>query len=102
MARIFCIASLALAAVSVVSGHVIPHHKRAPPGWQTDILQVRSLLGVTCHISQPPLQNYGVYHDRYLQWDCENQHNTTFFETCCHPLLVGLCFAGLVPYSHTT
>ncbi|KAH9996797.1 RlpA-like double-psi beta-barrel-protein domain-containing protein-containing protein [Russula vinacea] len=70
MARIFCIASLALAAVSVVSGHVIPHHKRAPPGWQTDILQ-----------------NYGVYHDRYLQWDCENQHNTTFFETCCHPLL---------------
>ncbi|KAF8478570.1 plant expansin [Russula ochroleuca] len=72
MARIFCIASLALAAVSAVSGHVIPHtHKRGPPaGWQAGILQ-----------------NYTTYHERYLNWDCDKQHNTDFFEKCCHPLL---------------
>ena len=41
------------------------------------------------HVSQPPLQNYDAYHGRYMDWGCENQHNTTFFEKCCHPLLVG-------------
>jgi hypothetical protein len=24
-----------------------------------------------------------------LKWDCQNQHNTTFFDKCCHPLLNG-------------
>jgi len=71
MARIFGIASLVLAAVSAVSGHVI-RHRGAPPGWETNILQ-----------------EYNDYHHRYLKWKCQDQHNTTFFDKCCHPLLKG-------------
>ena len=26
-------------------------------------------------------------HTRYLALDCQSQHNTTFFDDCCHPLL---------------
>jgi len=72
MVRVFCIIPLALAAVSAVSGHVIGRrqHKAAPTGWETSVLQ-----------------NYTAYHERYLKWDCQNQHNTTFFDKCCHPLL---------------
>ncbi|KAK1927541.1 RlpA-like double-psi beta-barrel-protein domain-containing protein-containing protein [Papiliotrema laurentii] len=33
------------------------------------------------------LENYDVYHTRYLALGCQDQHNTTFFEDCCHPLL---------------
>jgi len=73
MVRVFCIIPLALAAVSAVSGHVIRrHHPRAPPNWETKILQ-----------------DYKSYHERYLSWNCEKQHNTTFFDKCCHPLLKG-------------
>jgi len=74
MVRLFCIVPLALAAVSAVSGHVIrrQQHKAAPSGWETSILQ-----------------NYDDYHVRYIQWDCQKQHNTTFFDECCHPLLKG-------------
>jgi rare lipoprotein A (peptidoglycan hydrolase) len=71
MVRVFCIVSLALAAVSAVSGHVIRRHKK-PANWETEILQ-----------------DYEVYHERYLEWDCHKQHNTTFFDKCCHPLLKG-------------
>ena len=46
MIRILCITSLALAAVSAVSGHVIRHRRGAPQGWQSSILQVHSLLVV--------------------------------------------------------
>lgn len=46
MVRILCIASLALAAVSAVSGHILRHRKNPPQGWETDILQVHSLLAV--------------------------------------------------------
>jgi hypothetical protein len=43
MARFLCVASLALAAVSAVSGHVIRHnHRGVPAGWQADILQVHT------------------------------------------------------------
>jgi hypothetical protein len=45
MVHVFCIISLALAAASTVSGHVIQRrHKAAPTGWETSILQVYSLL----------------------------------------------------------
>jgi hypothetical protein len=44
MVPVLCIVSLALAAVSAVSGHVIRQHKAAPSGWATTILQVYSLL----------------------------------------------------------
>lgn len=33
------------------------------------------------------LEPYATYHTRYLALDCQAQHNTTFFDDCCHPLL---------------
>ncbi|WWD16508.1 hypothetical protein CI109_100934 [Kwoniella shandongensis] len=33
------------------------------------------------------LEDYDVYHSRYLALDCQSQHNSTFFDDCCHPLL---------------
>lgn len=33
------------------------------------------------------LEPYQTYADRYLQFDCEDQHNSTFWDSCCHPLL---------------
>ncbi|RSH94696.1 hypothetical protein EHS25_004501 [Saitozyma podzolica] len=33
------------------------------------------------------LEDYNTYHTRYLALDCQDQHNTTFFDDCCHPLL---------------
>ncbi|PBK96931.1 hypothetical protein ARMGADRAFT_1027840 [Armillaria gallica] len=33
------------------------------------------------------LEAYDVYHTRYLAIGCQNQHNTQFFDDCCHPLL---------------
>lgn len=40
-------------------------------------------------------QPYSTYHTRYMALDCLDQHNTTFFETCCHPLLVRLLLSLL-------
>ncbi|WWC60313.1 uncharacterized protein I303_102883 [Kwoniella dejecticola CBS 10117] len=33
------------------------------------------------------LEDYDVYHARYIALDCSSQHNSTFFDDCCHPLL---------------
>ncbi|KAG8723962.1 hypothetical protein FRC12_024387, partial [Ceratobasidium sp. 428] len=33
------------------------------------------------------LEDYTPYHVRYLALDCQDKHNTPFFEKCCHPLL---------------
>ncbi|AFR97767.2 hypothetical protein C343_05916 [Cryptococcus neoformans C23] len=33
------------------------------------------------------LESYDSYHARYLALSCYSQHNTTFFDDCCHPLL---------------
>jgi cobalamin biosynthesis Mg chelatase CobN len=33
------------------------------------------------------LEDYNTYHARYLALDCQDQHDTTFFDDCCHPLL---------------
>ncbi|KAJ7285775.1 RlpA-like double-psi beta-barrel-protein domain-containing protein-containing protein [Mycena rebaudengoi] len=65
-------AILALAALSCVSAHSFSHFRRhsAPAGWATNYLE-----------------EYKVYHGRYLAIDCENKHDTTFFKECCHPLL---------------
>ncbi|TFY72662.1 hypothetical protein EVG20_g330 [Dentipellis fragilis] len=59
----------ALVAAASVSGLVLPR-KAAPPGWAYGYLE-----------------DYDTYHIRYLALDCEVQHNTTFFDQCCHPLL---------------
>jgi len=74
MVRIVCIGSLVLAAVTAVSGHVIPRHKFIPKGWNKDLLEP-----------------YRVYNERYLAWGCKTHHNTTFFDKCCHPLLKNEC-----------
>jgi len=31
------------------------------------------------------LEPYKTYHARYIELDCENKHNTSFFTQCCHP-----------------
>ena len=43
MVRVFGIVSLALAAVSAVSGHVL-RHRKVPIGWETSILEVHPPL----------------------------------------------------------
>ncbi|KNZ71802.1 hypothetical protein J132_07291 [Termitomyces sp. J132] len=56
-------------AVSSVSGLVVPR-ATPPAGWATDYLEP-----------------YDTYHTRYLAIGCISQHNTPFFDKCCHPLL---------------
>jgi len=58
-----------LLASASVSALVIPR-RAPPPGWRFDLLE-----------------DYQVYHTRYLALDCEAKHSTTFFDQCCHPLL---------------
>ncbi|KAJ9100090.1 hypothetical protein QFC19_005770 [Naganishia cerealis] len=55
------------APVSVTSSSVA---KPAPTGWATGYLE-----------------KYDQYNVRYKALNCSSQHNTTFFEDCCHPLL---------------
>ena len=49
MVRILSVASLALAVVSAVSGHVI-RHRSAPKGWETAILEVNPPTGRFCRV----------------------------------------------------
>ncbi len=74
---------------------------RSPPAGKQRFFRFIHYLSELNHVSQPPLQNYDQYHERYLQWGCQKQHNTTFFDKCCHPLLVGFRVAILGSYSHT-
>jgi hypothetical protein len=34
---------------------------------------------------RPDFEPYAVYHARYMEIGCNTHHNTTFFNTCCHP-----------------
>jgi len=63
------VSSALLLAVASVQGLAVPY-KAPPPGWATDYLEP-----------------YMTYHTRYLELDCQGQHNTAFFNTCCNPLL---------------
>ncbi|TBU65794.1 RlpA-like double-psi beta-barrel-protein domain-containing protein-containing protein [Dichomitus squalens] len=72
----FTLASVALTAVAGASAIVIPHRhahvaRQTPPSTY----------------AEGYLEDYKVYHARYMALDCEAQHNTTFFDKCCHPLL---------------
>ncbi|KAI8998611.1 RlpA-like double-psi beta-barrel-protein domain-containing protein-containing protein [Trametes punicea] len=68
-------ASLAL-AVSGASAIAIPRgHAHA------------ARLSIPSTYAEGYLEDYFVYHTRYLQLDCESKHNTTFFDLCCHPML---------------
>jgi len=79
MVRVLSITSLALAAVSAVSGLVVPRQS-APNGWQTEILEP-----------------YQQYHDRYIALDCQGKHGQAFFNQCCHPLLATETLDSLPP-----
>ncbi|KAH9030572.1 hypothetical protein EDB83DRAFT_1848022 [Lactarius deliciosus] len=71
MVRVLSITSLALAAVSAVSGFVVPRMSLSPPnGWETDILEP-----------------YCQYRERYLALQCQHKHGRPFFDQSCHPLL---------------
>ncbi|VDB83042.1 unnamed protein product [Peniophora sp. CBMAI 1063] len=77
MVAVLALVSSLVAAASTVQAGVIPHHHRAltfarsavPEGWITDIMEP-----------------YDEYHTRYMALDCEDQHDTAFFDLCCHPM----------------
>jgi hypothetical protein len=62
-------ATLALSFAASVSSLAIPRATQ-PKGWLTALLE-----------------DYDTYHTRYMALSCNTQHNTTFFDQCCHPLL---------------
>jgi hypothetical protein len=69
MVSFTAVTSALLLAVASVQGLAVPY-KAPPPGWATDYLE-----------------SYMTYHTRYIELDCQAQHDTAFFNTCCHPLL---------------
>ncbi|KAH9029944.1 plant expansin [Lactarius pseudohatsudake] len=69
MVRVLSITYLALAAVSAVSGLVVP--RLSPPNdWETDIFEP-----------------YGQYHERYFALQCQDKRGQPFFDQFCHPML---------------
>lgn len=64
--------ALALLALSVVNGAPLFSRQNPPASYDCDILEP-----------------YSDYHTRYLAIGCQNQHNTQFFDDCCHPLKKG-------------
>lgn len=64
------VALLAVANAAPVSVTSSSAEKPAPTGWATGYLE-----------------EYKEYNIRYKALNCSTQHNTTFFEDCCHPLL---------------
>lgn len=46
-------------------------------------------IKITRGYTNPKYEPYDVYHLRYVALDCRTQHNTTFFDDCCHPLRSG-------------
>lgn len=58
------------------------------------LLALAATSAFAAPVASPPkgwahgyLEDYDVYHTRYLALDCYTQHNTTFFSECCRPLL---------------
>ncbi|WVQ79098.1 hypothetical protein IAT38_001192 [Cryptococcus sp. DSM 104549] len=47
--------------------------------------------------SEGYLESYDEYHTRYIALECYNQHNSTFFDDCCHPLLANETLADARP-----
>lgn len=68
--------SVALLAASSVSGVAIPSNHRV----------IKRATAPSTY-AEGYLEDYTTYHTRYLALDCEDQHGTTFFDQCCHPLL---------------
>ncbi|KAL4067959.1 RlpA-like double-psi beta-barrel-protein domain-containing protein-containing protein [Scleroderma yunnanense] len=69
--------SLLFCTIATVSAYVVP--RATPPAtWPTGYLE-----------------SYDVYHCRYLANSCQTQHGTTYFDTCCHPLLANESVSSL-------
>ena len=72
-----------------VAALVLP--RTAPPADWSPALEVPTL---PFFLKYDPLnliyQQYDTYHSRYIALDCPSKHNSSFFDQCCHPLLV--CF----------
>lgn len=47
----------------------------------------RASVSIPSTYAEGYLEPYAVYHTRYLALDCEDKHDTTFFDDCCHPML---------------
>ncbi|KAJ7581463.1 hypothetical protein C8J56DRAFT_960111 [Mycena floridula] len=65
----FSIVTLALAASASVSAITLPRGYRYIEDYET-------------------LEDYTIYHTRYLALNCDSKHDTSFFDQCCHPLLI--------------
>lgn len=89
MFQVAKLAAFALTASSV-SALVVP--RAAPPaGWSTDYLEVMPFCPLLPSSTETfSMQDYDVYHTRYLALGCQDKHGTEFFDLCCHPLLVRL------------
>ncbi|KAH9951468.1 hypothetical protein B0H21DRAFT_719117 [Amylocystis lapponica] len=73
--------SLALSAVSAVSGLAVPLRRDDVPATY----------------DQNNLEPYDQYHARYLALDCEANHGNSFFDSCCHPIPNGQTLSERLP-----
>ncbi|KAF7976348.1 hypothetical protein HWV62_7094 [Athelia sp. TMB] len=81
------LASIPLIAllVSSASALVLPRHRalaRAPTA--IDVAP-RAEASQPADWTSHHLEDYETYHIRYMALDCEDKHNTTFWDACCHP-----------------
>lgn len=81
------LASIPLIAllVSSASALVLPRHRalaRAPTA--IDVAP-RAEASQPADWTSHKLEDYETYHIRYMALDCEDKHNTTFWDACCHP-----------------
>lgn len=86
----FKLLSTLVFAATAVHAIAIPR-ATAPDSYNTDLLEVRGrFLFVLSKalLTNLPIQPYNTYNTRYLALDCEDKHDTSFFDDCCHPLLV--------------
>jgi len=69
MYHLTALSAVALSLAASVSSLAVPR-AAAPKGWDFALLE-----------------SYDVYHTRYMALSCNDKHNSTFFDQCCHPLL---------------
>jgi len=56
-------------------------------GYFTSALVIPRDVTVPSYYNESLLESYDSYRTRYVALNCAQQHNTTFFDQCCHPLL---------------
>jgi len=79
MFSILPVLSIAVAVASTASGLIVPRHRAISLPARSAPVQPAYAAGY--------LEPYEAYHLRYLALGCQNKHNTTYFDKCCHPLL---------------